>query len=144
MIRNYENPEGTISLVDSTSITVPVKVFTSTNSGAPIGTSLDSNHPDYPGAAVGKAMAITTFAFCNTGAASLVDETNNQVTVNVYLVRKGKSYADGNRIISELIVPAGETVFFAEERMVLNPGDEIWVGTSSASLLSVTISTIEV
>ena len=144
MIRNYENPEGTISLIDSTSITVPVKVFSSTNSGAPIGTALDSNHPDYPGSAVGKAMAITTLVFCNTGAASLVDETDNQVTVNVYLVRKGKSYVDGNRIISELIVPAGETVFFAEERMVLNPGDEVWVGTSSANLLSVTISTIEV
>ena len=144
MIRNYENPEGTISLVDSTSVTVPVKVFTSTNSGAPIGTALQAGHPDHPGAAVGKSMAVTTMAFCNTGAASLVDETDNQVTVNVFIVRNGKSYTAGNRIISELIVPAGETVFFAEERMVLNPGDEVWVGTSSASLLSVTISTIEV
>ena len=144
MIRNYENPEGTISLVDSTSITVPVKVFTSTNSGAPIGTALDTSHPDYPGTAVGQAMAITTMSFCNTGAASLVDETDNQVIVNVFLVRKGKSYTAGNRIISELIVPAGETVFFAEERLVFNPGDELWVGTSSDSLLSVTISTLEV
>lgn len=133
MIRNYETPEGTISLVDSTSITVPVKVFTSSTTGGPIG-----------GAVTGRTNAITTIAFCNTGAASLIDETDNQVIVNVYLVKNGKAYVDGNRIISELIIPAGETVFFAEERVVLESGDEIWVGTSSASLLSVTISALEV
>jgi len=133
MIRNYENPEGTISLVDSSSVTVPVKVFTSSTTGGPIA-----------GGVTGRSNAIVTMIFCNTGAASLVDETTNQVTVNVFLVKSGKSYTAGNRIISELIVPAGETVFFAEERIVLEAGDEIWVGTSSTSLLSVTISALEV
>lgn len=133
MIRNYENPEGTISLIDSTSVTVPVKVFTSSTTGGPIA-----------GAVTGQTNAITTIAFCNVGAPNLVDETTNQVIVNVYLVRSGKSYVDGNRIVSELIVPAGETVFFAEERIVLDAGDEIWVGTSSDSLLAVTISALAV
>lgn len=133
MIRNYENPEGTISLVDSINVSVPVKVFTSSTTGAPIG-----------GAVVGQTNAITTMAFCNTGATSLVDETDNQVIVNVYMVKNGRSYVNGNKIISELIVPAGETVFFAEERIVLDAGDEIWVGTSSANLLSVTISALAV
>ena len=133
MIRNYENPEGTISLVDSSSVTVPVKVFTSSTTGGPIA-----------GAVTGRSNAIVTMIFCNTEAASLVDETTNQVTVNVFLVKSGKTYSAGNRIISELIVPAGETVFFAEERIVLEAGDEIWVGTSSTSLLSVTISALEV
>lgn len=133
MIRNYENPEGTISLIDSTSVTVPVKVFTSSTTGGPIA-----------GAVTGQTNAITTIAFCNVGAPNLVDETTNQVIVNVYLVRSGKSYVDGNRIVSELIVPAGETVFFAEERIVLDAGDEIWVGTNSASLLAVTISALAV
>ena len=133
MIRNYEKPEGTISLVDSTNIAVPVKVFTSSSTGGPIG-----------GAVVGRSNAITTMAFCNTAASSLVDETTNQVTVNVYIVKTGRSFGNGNKIISELIVPAGETVFFAEERMVLESGDEIWVGTSSESILSVTISALEV
>lgn len=133
MIRNYENPEGTISLVDSTDINVPVKVFTSTNTGGPIG-----------GAVVGRTNAITTMAFCNTGTASLTDETDNQVIVNVYLVKSGKSYAAGNKIVSQLIVPAGETVFFAEERVVLDAGDEIWIGTSTDNLLSVMISVLEV
>lgn len=133
MIRNYENPEGTISLVDSTSVTVPVKVYTSTTTGGPVG-----------GSVTGRTNAVTTIALCNTGAPSTSDETTNAVTVNIYFVRSGKSYGSGNLVVSNLTVPAGETVFFSEERMVLESGDEIWVGTSSASLLSVTVSSLAV
>ena len=133
MIRNYENPEGTISLVDSTSVTVPVKVFTSSTTGGAIG-----------GGVTGRTNAVTTIALCNTAAASIADETTNAVTVNIYVVRSGKSYGAGNMVVSNLVVPAGETVFFSEERIVLESGDEIWVGTSSASKLSVTVSVLAV
>lgn len=133
MIRNYENPEGTIGLVDSTSVTVPVKVFTSSTTGGPIS-----------GGVTGRTNAVTTIAMCNTAAASTADETTNAVTVNIYIVRSGKSYGTGNLIVSSLVVPAGETVFFSEERMVLDSGDEIWVGTSAASRLSVTVSALAV
>lgn len=134
MIRNYENPEGTISLIDSTSVTVPVRVFTSTTTGGAVGV----------GGATGRTNAITTIAFCNTAAPSASDETTNAVTVNVYIVKSGKSYADGNLIVNSLTVPAGETVFFSEERIVLDSADEIWVGTSAASRLSVTVSALAV
>lgn len=133
MIRNYENPEGTISLIDSTSVTVPVRVYTSTTTGGPVG-----------GGATGRSNAITTIAFCNTAAPDIADESINAVTVNIYIVRSGKSYGAGNMIVSNLTVPAGETVFFSEERMVLDSADEIWVGTSSASKLSVTVSSLPV
>ncbi len=133
MIRNYENPEGTIGLVDSTSVTVPVKVFTSSTTGGPIA-----------GGVTGRTNAVTTIAMYNTAAASTADETTNAVTVNIYIVRSGKSYGTGNLIVSSLVVPAGETVFFSEERMVLDSGDEIWVGTSAASRLSVTVSALAV
>jgi hypothetical protein len=133
MIRNYENPEGTISLVDSTSVTVPVKVFTSSTTGGPIA-----------GGVIGRTNAITTIALCNTAAASTADETTNAVTVNIYIVRSGKSYGTGNLVVSGLVVPAGETVFFSEERIVLESGDEIWVGTSAASRLSATVSVLAV
>ncbi len=133
MIRNYENPEGTISLVDSTSVTVPVKVFTSSTTGGPIS-----------GGVTGRTNAVTTIALCNTAAPSAADETTNAVTVNIYFVRYGKSYDSGNLVVSNLTVPAGETVFFSEERMVLESGDEIWVGTSSASKLSATVSVLAV
>jgi len=134
MIRNYENPEGTIILVDSTSVSVPVKVFTSTTTGGAVGV----------GGATGRTNAITTIALCNTAAPSSADETTNAVTVNIYFVRSGKSYGNGNLVVSNLTVPAGETVFFSEERIVLDSADEIWVGTSSSSILSVTVSALAV
>jgi hypothetical protein len=133
MIRNYENPEGTIALIDSTSVTVPVKVFTSSTTGAPIA-----------GGVTGRTNAITTIALCNTAAASTADETSNAVTVNIYIVRSGKSFGAGNLIVSSLVVPAGETIFFSEERMVLESGDEIWVGTSVTGRLSATVSVLAV
>lgn len=144
MIRNYENPEGTISLIDSTSVTVPVKIFTGSTNGSPIGTSLPVGHPEGPGSSVSRSHAITTIAFCNTAAPNSSDETINAVNVNVYIVRRGQSYVAGNLIVSNLTVPAGETVFFSEERVVLDGGDEIWIGTSSSARLSVTVSALPV
>jgi hypothetical protein len=133
MIRNYENPEGTLSLVDSTSVTVPVRVFTSSTTGGPIA-----------GGVIGRENAVTTIALCNTLAPDAADETTNSVTVNIYVVRSGLSYGAGNLVVSSLVVPAGETVFFSEERMVLASGDQIWVGTSAASRLAVTVSVLAV
>lgn len=134
MIRNYENPEGTISLVDSSAVNVPVKVFTSTTTGAAIGVN----------GATGQVNAVTTIALCNTAAPTITDETVNSVNVNIYIVRNGKSYTPGNLVVSNLIVPAGETVFFSEERIVLNAGDEIYVGTSSSGKIAVTVSSLAV
>lgn len=133
MIRNYETPEGTIALIDSIAVTSPVKIFTSTTTGGPIA-----------GPVIGRTNAVTTIAFCNTAAPNISDETVNAVSVNVYLVRNGKSASTGNLIVSNLIIPAGETVFFSEERVVLDSGDEIWVGTSAAGRLSVTVSALAV
>jgi len=133
MIRNYENPEGTLSLIDSTSVTVPVRVFTSSTTGGPIA-----------GGVIGRENAVTTIALCNTAAPDPADETTNSVTVNIYVVRSGLSYGAGNLVVNSLVVPAGETVFFSEERMVLASGDQLWVGTSSAARLAVTVSVLAV
>jgi hypothetical protein len=133
MIRNYENPEGTLSLIDSSTVTIPVKVFTSSTTGGPIG-----------GGVTGRENAVTTIALCNTAAPDPADETTNSVTVNVYIVRSGLSFGPGNLVVSSLVVPAGETVFFSEERMVLASGDQIWIGTSAAARLSATVSVLAV
>ena len=53
MIRNYENPEGTLSLIDSTNVTIPVRVFTSSTTGGPIA-----------GGVIGRENAVTTIALC--------------------------------------------------------------------------------
>lgn len=118
----------TSTLSTSTSVTVPVRVFKSTNTGLTGGT--------------GQISAITTIMLCNTAAITLTDETSNSVSVNVYLVKSGQSYSTTNQVVSNLIVPAGETVFFSEERIVLDANDEIWVGTSTASVLAVTVSSL--
>jgi hypothetical protein len=133
MIRNYETPEGTLSLIDSANVTVPVKVFTSSTTGGPIA-----------GGVVGRENAVTTIALCNTAAPDPANETTDSVTVNIYVVRSGLSYGPGNLVVSNLVVPAGETVFFSEERMVLASGDQIWIGTSSVAKLAVTVSVLAV
>jgi hypothetical protein len=121
------------TLIDSTSVSTPVLVFTSSTTGAAIG-----------GAVTGQTNAITTIALCNTAAVTLTDETVNTVNVNIYFVKSGGSYGTNNLVVSNLTVPAGETVFFADERFVLDSGDQVWIGTSSAAKLAVTISSLPV
>lgn len=133
MIRNYNNPEGTLKLVDSSSLTSPVKVFTASTTGGPI-----------TGGVTGQRSAITTMVFCNTGSPNLTDESINSVAVNVYLVKNGETPDTYNLIVSNLTIPAGETVFFSDEKIILESGDELWVGTDSSGLLSATISSLEV
>ena len=141
MIRNYETPEGTVALLDSGSITDAKKVFVSSTTGGPIA-----------GPVTGRRNAITTIALCNTAAPDPTNEATNAVLVNIWIARNGVSNVDGNRVVSKLIVPAGETVFFSEERIVLESGDAIWVsaGTGSdgsgsgAGILSVTVSALAV
>lgn len=137
MITNYVTftnsaPDVTnsISLVNSGA---PRLVFTSTNTGFPVNRG-----------ATEQVNAVTTVAFCNTGAPNLTDETINAVTIDVYMVKKGKVAVDGNKVVSQLIVPAGETVFFSEERIVLDNGDEIYVEVNTSSLLAVSVSTLPV
>jgi hypothetical protein len=123
----------TSTLVASSTITVPVKVFTATTTGASVGAGV-----------TGQTTAITTLILCNTGAVTLTDETTNAVNVNIYLVKSGASYGTSNLVVANLTVPAGETVFFSEERIVLDAADEVWVGTSATGLLAVTVSSLPV
>jgi len=133
MITHYViNPSASTdtALLDSTSIVVPKRVFTSTSTGFATGTPQTS--------------AVTTIALCNTGTPDLSDETVNQVIVNIYLVRQGKAFGPGDLVVSGLTVPAGETIFFSEERLILDSGDQIWIGSSAADLLAVTVSSLPV
>lgn len=101
--------------------------------------------------------AVTTIALCNTGTPDLTDETVNSIDVNIYLVAPNGTYADnrtvnaGSLIVSKLTVPAGETVFLSEERIVLSDTDYVAVGYSPSTgaatvsnLLTVTVSTLSV
>lgn len=108
-------------------------LFTSTNTGAPVG-----------GAVVEQVNAITMIAVCNTGTPNLTDETVNSCTLTINLVPKGQVSSDTNTIIKNLIIPAGETMFLSEERIILDNGDQIRATASSSNLISVTVSFLQV
>ena len=125
------------TLVTASTITIPDLVFTSTTTGAPVG-----------GAVVGQINAITCIALCNIAAPSSSDETTNAVNVNIYFAKAGVGAQNSgptcNLVVSNLTVPAGETVFFNEERIILDGADEIYVGTNAANRLCVTVSSLPV
>ena len=101
--------------------------------------------------------AVTCIAICNTGTISLTDETSQSVDVNVYIVSPSgggdniNTTGSNSLIVKQLTVPAGETVFFNDEKFVLANGDMIKVGyqmsaaaSPVANLLNVTVSTLPV
>lgn len=106
--------------VNSSSLSVPYLVYKSTDTGYTGGTA--------------ESSAITTMIFCNTGAVNLTDETINSVSISIYLVKAaGVSNATKSLITSNLVIPAGETVIFSEERIVLDENDMVYVGASSGA-----------
>jgi hypothetical protein len=126
------------TLFTATSLTIsPTLVYTSSTTGAPIG-----------GGVTGQVNAITCIAICNILAPSSSDETINLETVNIYFAKNGiGAQASGstcNLVVSQLSVPAGETVFFNDERIILDSGDEIYVGSSNGSRVCVTVSSLPV
>lgn len=88
--------------------------------------------------------AVTLMVVCNTGTPSLSDETVNSCTLQLNLVKSGSLSSDSNAIVKNLLIPAGETVFFSEERIVLDTGDTVRGAASEPNLLSITVSTIAV
>lgn len=125
------------TLVTATSATVPTLVYTSTTTGEPVG-----------GLVLGQQTAVTTIALCNFAAVDATNELVNAVVVNIYLAKSGTvalNYIPDlatNIIVSQLTIPAGETVFFNDERIILDAGDRIFVGTSVANTLAVTVSAL--
>jgi ribosomal protein L14 len=101
--------------------------------------------------------AVTCIAVCNVGAISLTDETSQSVDVNIYVVSPGgggnNTAKDTNSslIVKQLTIPAGETVFFNDEKFVLANADYIAVGYQMSggagavsNLVTVTVSTLPV
>jgi hypothetical protein len=130
-------------LINVSTITAPGesgRVFTSTSNGAPVGIS----------GATGQTRAITTIVLCNVLTPNPIDEAENSCNVNIYVVPADPATGFGNIVgtstllVSNLPVPAGETIFFAEERLVLEPGDAIFVGTSTANAICATVSSLQV
>lgn len=88
--------------------------------------------------------AITTMIFCNTNAYDSANPTANQALLTIYAVPSGSSAGVSTMIINKTIVPAGETVSFEQEKMVLGNNDAIYAKSSLANAITATISTLAV
>jgi hypothetical protein len=88
--------------------------------------------------------AITTLIFCNTSTYVPATPTLNQSLLYVYAVPSGGTAGLGNIIVNGLPIPAGETVSFDQEKMVLGTGDIIVATTDSLSNITATVSVLAV
>jgi hypothetical protein len=79
--------------------------------------------------------AITTVIVCNT--------TSGALDLTLYAVASGGSAGTGTMIVNALSIPAGDTVSFDQEKIVLTTGDAL-VGISSGLGLTATVSTLAV
>jgi hypothetical protein len=129
-------------MIYSTRLTTtgPTRVYTSSTTGAEVG-SVDAGPPAVPAAQIN---AITTIIVCNTGTPNLSDETIDSADLTIQLVPYNVAAADQHIIVKNLTVPAGETIFFSDERIILSAGDYIVVTASAANLISVTVSSMPV
>jgi hypothetical protein len=109
---------------------------TALSSGSKNGTTLYSSSG---------SNAITTVVVCNNHATTTIN-------LSLYVVRSGFNPYDTAEsiIVSALPIPAGETVSFDQEKLVLGNGDSLqgvaslaWTGTPSTGL-AVTVSTLPV
>ena len=92
--------------------------------------------------------AITTMIFCNVltpDTSAPIDDTTNQTFIDVYIVKSGQAASDlVNAVVKNLRVPAGETVFFDTERLVLSSGDTIQAKALNNNTVVATISVLPV
>jgi hypothetical protein len=79
----------------------------------------------------------TVIYLCNT--------TNSPITVDIHVAGTGVSIpTDANIIYKTYAIAATDTYIINTERLMFENGDRLWVTTSAANSLTVTISYIEV
>lgn len=92
----------------------------------------------------GKQYAITVIMVCNTWTPNPIDEDDGKTNFDMHLVAQGDPKSAINQVINELELPAGETFTFDTEKVVLSEGDSIVLVGDSPTVLSATVSYLEV
>lgn len=90
--------------------------------------------------------AITTVIVCNWVAFNPSAPTDNEATVTLYAIPAadvGGGALAKHMIVNQLPVPAGETVTFDSEKIVLSDGDALFAVASNSNLTA-TVSTLAV
>ena len=86
--------------------------------------------------------AITTIMICNKIPFDPLDPTADQTYLYVHVVANGDGVTDTNLIVNKLLVPAGETVTFDTEKLVLANGDKIVANSELPANLVATVSSL--
>ena len=92
----------------------------------------------------GKVYAITTIIVCNTIVPNPYDENDGLTNFDMHFVKDTEPKSDTNKVINALELPAGETFTFNTQRIILDEGDKVVLLGESPTVLSATISWIEV
>lgn len=72
--------------------------------------------------------AITTLYFCN--------QTTNNITCNLFVVNSGFDANATNKIYSNVIIAAGDTLILETERIILSDGDSVRANAAPAGLVA--------
>lgn len=87
---------------------------------------------------------VATIIFCNQELPNPLQLDSNTTYLDLHLVPDGDTPDTVNRIVNGLMIPAGETVFFDTERIVLQDGDSVVASTTSPAVITATISTVDI
>lgn len=88
--------------------------------------------------------AITTIIVCNTATYNPSSPATGLTYLSLWAVKNLQARGDANLIVNALPVPAGETVTFDQEKIVLENGDSIVAYCPAPTNLAITISTLPV
>ena len=80
--------------------------------------------------------AVTCMIFCNT--------SENPVTLNLYAAPTTVSIGIENQLIKDLEIPAGETLTFDSEKLILSTGDRVFAVASASNRLTASVSSMRV
>jgi hypothetical protein len=90
----------------------------------------------------GKKYALTTIIVCNNGIND--GSGTNDTKVDIHVIPDGQSKSDANRIINDLPIDSADTFTFSAERLILEEGDTVVCVGASPTVLSATLSFLEV
>jgi hypothetical protein len=88
--------------------------------------------------------AVTTIMICNTATYDPLNPTVGLTYLDLHFVASTDGISSTNLVVNQLPVPAGETVTFDTEKIILANGDRVVASSASPANLVATISTLEV
>lgn len=93
---------------------------------------------------VGKRYAVTAIMVCNTWTPNPIHQEDGLTNFDMHLVKNGEPKSNINMVVRNLQMPAGETFTFDSEKIILEEGDRILFLGESPTVLSATVSYLEV